>query len=174
MFPPPNRLLKKAASFVLSSSKSSAGTAASPLGGAHERGAPYSSHRAPQRYAPVSTRLRLAGQPFEQPAMLLEPLMTSSSSSSINPGKAGVHHDPWNFSGGKRIGPRKTPLVSTASSPPLIQWLLRHLLPGPDTPLVAHRRNERRGTANIAKIGILAFQTLNVRSFTMARNEKHV
>jgi hypothetical protein len=34
---------------------------------------------------------------FEQPAMLLEPFMTSSSSSSINPGKAGVHHDPWNF-----------------------------------------------------------------------------
>ena len=39
--------------------------AASPLGGAHRRGAPYSSHRAPQR---VRLRFRfargLAGRPF--------------------------------------------------------------------------------------------------------------
>ena len=39
--------------------------AASPLGGAHRRGAPYSSHRAPQRVRPqIFTRCGLAGQPF--------------------------------------------------------------------------------------------------------------
>ena len=39
--------------------------AASPLGGAHRRGAPYSSHRAPQRVRlRAFTRCGLAGQTF--------------------------------------------------------------------------------------------------------------
>jgi len=51
-------MLKKAASFVLDSSEILNGDqAASPLGGAHRRGAPYSSHRAPLR---VRLRFRFA------------------------------------------------------------------------------------------------------------------
>src|SRR6185295_11135157 len=45
-----SRMLKKSASSVLGSSKSSTGTRPPHrLGGAHRCGAPYSSHRAPQR-----------------------------------------------------------------------------------------------------------------------------
>jgi len=51
-------MLKKPASLVLGSSKSSTGTRPPHrLGGAHRRGAPYSSHRAPPR---VRLRVRLA------------------------------------------------------------------------------------------------------------------
>jgi len=59
-------MLKKSAGVVLGSSQSSTGTRPPHrLGGAHRRGAPYSSHRAPLR-----VRLRfwlacgLAGRPF--------------------------------------------------------------------------------------------------------------
>ena len=45
-----NKMLKKSASFVLASFRPSTGTQPPHLlGGAHRRGAPYSSHRAPQR-----------------------------------------------------------------------------------------------------------------------------
>ena len=46
--------------------------AASPLGGAHKLGAPYSSHRAPQRVRlRPSLAAALLGGLFEQPARLL-------------------------------------------------------------------------------------------------------
>jgi hypothetical protein len=46
----PTGMLKQSSSFVLGSSKSSTGTRPPhQLGGAHRLGAPYSSHRAPQR-----------------------------------------------------------------------------------------------------------------------------
>jgi len=59
-------MLKNPASFVLGSPKSSTGTRPPhQLGGAHRRGAPYSSHRAPLR---VRLRFRfacsLAGRTF--------------------------------------------------------------------------------------------------------------
>ena len=62
-------MLKMAANFVLDSQEILNGDpAASPLGGAHRRGAPYSSHRAPQR---VRLRFLLTGGlvfgHFEQP-----------------------------------------------------------------------------------------------------------
>jgi hypothetical protein len=48
----PNKILKKSASVVLASFRPSTGTRPPhQLGGAHRRGAPYSSHRAPQGYA---------------------------------------------------------------------------------------------------------------------------
>src|SRR6478735_109528 len=66
-------MLKKPASGVLSSQQSSMGTQPPHrLGGAHRRGAPYSSHRAPQR-----THLRflltcgLASGLFEHPTGVL-------------------------------------------------------------------------------------------------------
>ncbi len=47
---PPPRMLKKSASGVLASLRPSTGTRPPhQLGGAHRLGAPYSSHRAPQR-----------------------------------------------------------------------------------------------------------------------------
>src|SRR6185436_7467192 len=68
-----SRMLKMVANIVLGSTKSSTGTRPPHrLGGAHRRGAPYSSHRAPQR-----VRLRfslpcgLVGRLFEQPVRSL-------------------------------------------------------------------------------------------------------
>ena len=60
-------MLKKSASVVLGSFEILNGDpAASPLGGAHRLGAPYSSHRAPQRYA----------SGFNSPAALLDSLLS--------------------------------------------------------------------------------------------------
>ena len=64
------RMLKKSASGVLAALRPLNGDpAASPLGGAHKRGAPYSSHRAPQRVrlGPSLAAALLDGL-FEHPA----------------------------------------------------------------------------------------------------------
>ena len=65
-----SRMLKKSANRVLASSKSSTGTRPPhQLGGAHRLGAPYSSHRAPQRVrlGPSLAAALLDGL-FEHPA----------------------------------------------------------------------------------------------------------
>src|SRR5580765_8803700 len=63
-------MLKKSASFVLASFRSSTGTRPPHrLGGAHRRGAPYSSHRAPQRVRlGPSLAAALPNGLFEHPA----------------------------------------------------------------------------------------------------------
>jgi hypothetical protein len=74
-------MLKTPGNFVLDSQKILNGDpAASPLGGAHRRSAPYSSHRAPQR-----VRLRLflvcglVDRRFEHPHEDIPPSMNQSS-----------------------------------------------------------------------------------------------
>ena len=62
-------MLKKTASGVLGSSKSSTGDpAVSLLGGAHRFGAPYSSHRAPRGYTSDFDSQALLDGLFEHPA----------------------------------------------------------------------------------------------------------
>ena len=63
-------MLKNAANFVLASFRSSTGTRPPHrLGGAHRLGAPYSSHRAPQRVRPRSSlAAALPDGLFEHPA----------------------------------------------------------------------------------------------------------
>ena len=68
--PSPGRMLKKSASGVLASFRPSTGTRPPhQLGGAHRLGAPYSSHRAPQRVRlGPSLAAALLDELFEHPA----------------------------------------------------------------------------------------------------------
>src|SRR3954469_7736173 len=73
-------MLKNSASFVLASFRPSTGTQPPHyLGGAHRRGAPYSSHRAPQRVRlGPSLAAALLDSHFEQPAKRYESTLTAA------------------------------------------------------------------------------------------------